>query len=188
MVVKLVILVAAVWLMTASFVQAGNEFVVSARVPRGDQRIGPYSVTSARNAGKGYTAAVGAFGQPSSRRPKGTGESRLCDLRWAGLGLEMTFESSAPDPCAGASLATGVWSGATAYGARWRTDKGLRVGDSVAKLHRLYPAALSRAQSQAWALVLVRGEVGVTVFLQAVIRAGRVTALDLPPGFLSAGR
>ena len=187
MLVKLVMVLAAFG-MTPPSVQAGNSFVVSARAPRGDQRIGPYSVTSARDAGQGYVAAVGAFGQPSSRRPHGTGESRLCDLRWAGLGLEMTFESSAPDPCAGASLATSVWSGATAYGARWRTDKGLRVGDSVARLHRLYPAALSRAQSHAWALVFVRGEVGVTVYLQAVIRAGRVTSLDLPPGFLSAGR
>ena len=160
----------------------GTSLVIVTSGPRAQHRIGGYLV--ARDPGRSYPAAVKAFGLPSARAPGGAGS---CTVRWQGLGLAMTFSSSEPAPCASSRLGRSVWFGATASGVRWRTDRGLAVGDSLARLRRLYPQAYLRARPSpaAWILVWIRGEVGPTVYLQATLRSGRVTALELPPGYVS---
>jgi hypothetical protein len=150
--------------------------------PRAEHRIGGYLV--ARAPGRSYRAAVKTFGLPSARAPGAAGS---CIALWAGLGLTMTFSSFEPASCTPPRLGRSVWFGATASGLRWRTDRGLGIGDSLAKLRRLYPRAYRRARppTAAWILVWVPGEVGPTVYLEATLRSGRVTALELPPGYVS---
>jgi hypothetical protein len=178
-------------LTAATAARAGNDFVIVAGGPRDQQRIGPYAFASTRTAGRSYPAAIEAFGRPTSRGTDTRAQRDLCTVRWTRLGLETTFESKSSDPCSTASLSQSVWFGATIHARPWQTDKGLRVGDTVAKLHRLYPKARysDRPPGQpAWALVFVRGEVGLTVYLQAFVWGGHVAALDLPPGNVSVGR
>ncbi len=181
----LVALAATAVLVVVSVVQAGNDFVIVVGGPREQQRIGPYSFAK----DPGYAAAVRALGQPTSRGADA--QVSACTVRWTRLGLELRFASIAPDPCSPASLSQSAWSGATVYARAWRTNKGLRLGDSVARLRSLYPKARYRDRPPAppsWLLVFRAGEVGLTVYLQAYVWGGRVTALDLPPGNVSVGR
>ncbi len=170
-------------LAAASAVQAGNDFVIVASGPRADHRIGPYFPARTST----YAAAVRAFSRPTSRGADGN----LCIVRWTRLGLEMDFASSASSPCSTSSLSQSSWFGATVYAGRWRTDRGLGIGDTVTRLRRLYPKATYRDQPPApptWILVSVPGEVGPTVYLQAYVWGGRVTALEVPPGNVSVAR
>ena len=183
----LVILSALVGLVAATAgAQAANDFVIVAGGPRDQQRIGSYSF----GRDPTYAAAVRAFGRPASRGVTALGSER-CTVRWTKLGLEVAFASTPSDPCSLPSLGQSSWAGATIYAGPWRTSVGLRLGDSVAKLRRLYPKAsyVDRPPAPpAWLLVFRRGEVGTTVYLQADVWAGRVTAFDLPPGYVSVGR
>jgi hypothetical protein len=182
---KLVLAVAAALTLAAQPVAgAGTGLEIVTSGPRKQHRIGSYFV--AREPGRSYPAAVRAFGQPSAHA---AGEPGSCVARWPSLGLQMTFSSAAPAPCSPTSLGRAVWFGATVSGVRWRTDRGLRIGDSLATLRRLYPQAYLRKQPSlpaAWILVWIRGEVGPTVYLQAAVRSGRVAAFELPPGYVSA--
>lgn len=189
----IVIVLAAVGLAgpAASAVRAEPGFAIVTSGPRPLQRIGPYAFASPRNAGRSYPAAVEAFGPPTSRQPSGRSGSGSCTVRWAGLGLAMAFVSTSRAPCSSASLDSSVWFGATISDERWRTDRGLRVGDTLPTLRRLYPRAKRRsvpAGSPIWVLVSVPGEVGRTIYLEADVRGGRVAVLRLPPGNLSVGR
>ena len=151
-------------LLVASLAGASSGYTIVAGPDRNAERIGAYRFGSDPT----YAAAVKAFGRPTS-------VTATCVARWSKLGLELRFGPA----CAG-------WIGATVSSGPWRTAAGLRVGDTLARLRRLYPAA--RYVTPAWLLVYRRGEVGLTVYLQAFVRAGRVTALDLPPGNVSVAR
>jgi hypothetical protein len=65
---------------------------------------------------------------------------------------------------------------------RWRTSRGLRIGDSVTRLRRLYPRAGFHRRPLYWAgwwLVVrtsVYGETHEYPGLRARVRNGRVTA------------
>ena len=166
--------------LVASLAGATSDFTIVAGPTRSAERIGPYRF----GVDPSYAAAVKAFGQPTSlaaEPPKG-----VCIARWAKLGLAIRFGPEPADPCAPASSRRITWAGATVSSRIWRTAAGLRVGDAVARLRRLYPAA--RSAGGGWLLVYRRGEVGLTVYLQAHVRVGRVTALDLPPGNVSVAR
>jgi len=181
---RLVLTVAAALALAAQPVAAGTGLEIVASGPRQQHRIGAYFV--AREPGLSYPAAVRTFGPPSARVAGGSGS---CVARWPRLGLEMTFSSTTPAPCSPSGLSRSVWFGAIASGDRWRTDRGLAIGDSLATLRRLYPQAYLRTEPSrlpAWILVWIRGEVGRTVYLQAAVRSGRVAAFELPPGYLSA--
>ena len=169
-------------LLVAIAAQAGNDFTIVAGWQQSRQRIGPYHFGSEPT----YAAAVRAFGRPAS---SGSAEgSGVCTVRWTRLALEIRFASAVSDPCSVEGLRRGTWSGATVHAAPWRTARGLRVGDSVARLRALYPKARGvdrPPDPPSWLLVARQGEVGVTVYLQAYVWAGRVSALDLPPGNVS---
>jgi hypothetical protein len=144
-------------------------------------RLGPYRYWGPST----YAAAVRAFGAPSSARVvAGTARtSNLCGVRWRSLGLEMGF-ASGPYPCRSSSLAHGAWYGAEITSRAWRTDRGLHVADSVARLRVLYPRA-SRHGSSWWLATkghhLTPGKREAS--LVAETRDARVVRFVLPAGY-----
>jgi hypothetical protein len=110
----------------AAYAQAPS-FVVQA-----DVKIGRFAVKRDRTLG----AAQRAFGQPTSVRPT---QQAACAAAWAPYGLTIHFYNlGGQNPC---TPRYGFFSRAFLQGSRWRTASGLRVGNSVAVLRRLYPAA-----------------------------------------------
>lgn len=99
----------------------------------------------------GYPAAVSHLGSPTDvAHPDSPG----CKAKWARLGLSIQFESFG----GGANCSDGFAQKAKILGnhAResWRTNRGLRVGDSAAKLRQLYPNA--RKHGTTWWVVYLR--------------------------------
>lgn len=140
---------------------------------QGDHKIGGYAVKADGSLG----GAVDEFGRPSSTRRTGG----ACDLTWSGLGLRIHFYNlGARDPC---SREGGRFGTAVITGRRWRTSLGLRIGDSVTRLRRLYPRARFHRRPLYWAgwwLVVRTSPYGVThehPGLRARVRNGRVVAL-----------
>jgi hypothetical protein len=171
-------------LLAASLGGATNDFTLVAGAQRDAERIGPYRF----GADPTYAAAVKALGRPTALGAETS--AGACVVRWTKLALEVRFGTGAAQPCTRASLTTGGFAGATIYSRRWRTEAGLAVGDPVSRLRRLYPNARyadTPPDPPRWLLVYRRGEVGVTVYLEAFVWAGRVAALDLPPGNVSVG-
>ena len=117
------------------------------------------------------------FGAPSTSRVT---SSQSCLQSWKGARLAVTFFTFEGKTCVrGAALAVTV-TGRTA----WRTAVGLRVGDSAARLRRLYPRARLRtglAGDSGYWLVTRRvcAEVGGGAYpgLLARMKGGRVAAL-----------
>ena len=186
---SLVLLVA---LLSASTAGGQNDWVIVAGGPRDLQRIGPYHFARAASHGQSYPGALRAFGSPSSRGVD-PALAEVCIVRWVALGLDVRFASlpaGAAQPCSPASLRRSSWAGATIHARRWRTARGLQVGDPVARLRSLYPRARYRDRPPAppaWLLVFVPGEAGLIVRLQAYVWDGRVTELDLPPAYANVG-
>ena len=120
-------------------------------------------------------AAIAAYGPPSSKR----GGGDLCKVGWRGLGVAIRFQNFAAvnscDPSGGFAQK------AVVKGDRpWRTGRGLRLGDRVARLKRLYPHA--RRSSRGFRLVagvLPFGTVHDYSVLGARVAGGRVTAFTL---------
>lgn len=141
-------------------------------VVRSDERIGSFRVKADGTLG----GARIAFGVPS--RSVRTSEA-TCSVTWARLGLRIGFYNLGGLPPCG--RATGHFSNASVTGAQWRTGKGLRIGDRVARLRTLYPGARYGADGnggEGWWLVARRNATGPGTYpgLLARTRAGRVTA------------
>ena len=82
-------------------------------------------------------AAVRAFGPTSSRR----GGGEICRVRWANLGVFGIFQNfgGRGSSCQGR---IGLAQKVVVSGDRpWRTFRGLRLGDSAARVRQLHPAA-----------------------------------------------
>jgi hypothetical protein len=120
-----------------------------------DRAVGPLRVGSATPA-----QAVAAYGPPSAH---GT----TCTGRWPTASLALGFLSFESNPCS-----AGVLVHAVATGTRWRTNRGLRVGDTRARLRALYPRA--RARRDGWWLVTRHAcaEVGGQAFAGLLARMG----------------
>jgi hypothetical protein len=146
----------------------------SSFVIQGDYKIGGYAVKADGSLG----GAVDEFGAPTTRRrARGIG----CDLTWRSLGLRIEFYNlGGRDAC---SREGGRFGGATITSRQWRTSKGLRVGDSVARIRRLYPRATFHQGGfypGSWWLVTRYTRIGTNRYypgLRAVVRSGRVSAL-----------
>jgi hypothetical protein len=174
-------------LLSSPIARGQNNWTIVAGGPSDLQRIGPYYYARDASLGRSYPGALRALGRPSSRGTD-TAAPGVCTVRWGALGLDVRFASpaGATDPCSPATLRQSTWDGATAHARRWRTEKGLRVADPVARVRRLYPRARYRDRppgAPAWLLVFTRGETGLIVHLQAHVWDGFVTALDLPPAY-----
>jgi hypothetical protein len=122
----------------------------------------------------GYGKAVFALGEPSSV----SGSGVPCTARWSGLGLRILFTSfGGATSCSGANAQRAVVKGPAGRNA-WRTQRGLRVGDSLARLRRLYPDA--RRKPGARVVVYQRDPViGDGSIITALIRSRRVASLQL---------
>jgi hypothetical protein len=134
-------------------------------------RIGPFHVDRDR-----IRDAVSDFGPPDSREAK----RNTCTLRWNQKGVEILFVSTTGSRC---DPDLNFFCAATLTTHRWRTTKGLRVGDSLARLHALYPAAARATEpgfNQRWVLdagtlpCRLAGENGLTEGLQATTIGDRV--------------
>lgn len=139
------------------------------------ERIGPY-----KDYLKGrYPAAVRAFGEPAS---SGFAyQSNYCTVRWRKLGLELDFITLGVETCVRKRL-TG-WYGARLYSRRWLVGRGIRVGDTVAAMRRLYPKATfvdKPPWEPTWTLATVDGdELGKLRTLTARTWNGRITSIEL---------
>lgn len=126
-----------------------------------------------------YGAAVAVFGEPASQRSRFGGNA--CVVNWPGAGLRITFANfgvgSACDPALGRSQT------ARAYGDRWRTRRGLKVGARLRRLRRLYPHANRHGRSW-WLVTAVSpfGAGGRYPVLAAAVRGGHVRSFKLRIG------
>jgi hypothetical protein len=152
------------------------------------RRLGSYHYYQSLKAGRSYRDAVKVFGMPSSRGTDYPGESNLCRVRWQRLGLEMGYAHSSPNPCALKKVRAAAWYGATIYSRRWRTERGLRVGDSVARLRRLYPKARfsenAPPQPPSWGLVWEGEDETAGYSISADAWDGRITAIVVASGYI----
>lgn len=84
-----------------------------------------------------------AFGPPSKMARRGPHDPYDCDVAWASVGVvralfqDFGLPPNATKPCVPATS----MSGATLVGYGWHTSDGLRIGNSLGRLLRLYPAA-----------------------------------------------
>jgi hypothetical protein len=125
---------------------------------RADHAVGPLRVGSATPA-----HAVAAYGPPSALRRAGTS----CTAPWPSASLLLGFLSFDANPCS-----SGILVRAVATDRRWHTNRGLRVGDSRARLRALYPHAT--AHRDGWWLVTRHAcaEVGGQAFPGLLARMG----------------
>jgi hypothetical protein len=78
----------------------------------------------------------------------------------------------------GRSPKTGYFSSAVMTGARWSTNKGLRNGDTLARLKQLYPRA--RRHDESWWLVpRFTAATGSYPGLSAMVSGGRVSSFQV---------
>jgi hypothetical protein len=139
-----------------------------------NQRIGPYT-----NYLQGrYKTAVAVFGRPSS---SGSSlGSNLCTVRWRSLGLDMRFITTRAS-CARSGLAG--WYGATIHVRQWLVGRGIRIGDTISSMRRLYPRATfsdTPPSEPTWTLASVdREELGPLATLTATVWNGRITSIQL---------
>lgn len=132
-------------------------------------RIGPFVAWKPPTRGS-YAQAASAFGRATSCRVLPGRKSRAT---WSSIGLTIQFIGAA-GTCATSSAAQ--LQILTATGPHWRTSKGLAIGDPLAKLEQLYPAAV--AHGRTWSLER-RDRSQSHAMLTAAVRAGRVAGLSL---------
>jgi len=180
MVARGLLLACAVLLVSAESALAG-EFTIDARGSADSMgrvlAIGDFKPR--RNPTLG--AALDAYGVPSSRRRV----SRVsCKVGWNGPGVKVVFANlGGGGPC-GADR--GRAQTARAFGARWRTAKGLRIGQSLRRLRSLYPDATRHGDT--WWLVTGFSQIGVPhryPVLSATVPGGTVGSFGLQ--ILAAG-
>jgi hypothetical protein len=119
-------------------------------------------------------AAIRAYGQTTSRR----GGGEICRVRWANIGVRITFQNfGGVDSC---QPSGGRAQKAVVDDDRWRTGKGLRIGNDVSRLRRLYPDA--QRTSRGFRLVegiLPFGQPRKYAVLGARVADGRVRAFTM---------
>lgn len=117
--------------------------------------------------------AIRVFGAPATRENQAYDK---CTVSWPSQGvvMETYYTNAASDPCG----AKGRHVKTTVTDRRWRTDKGLRIGDSLRKLRQLYPKARKDAPGR-WR-VTTRSFAGLPYpGLEAQIKNGRVTSFTV---------
>lgn len=154
------ILIASSVLVAATSASGKSSFVIVA-----DTTIGGFP-----RAGT-VQQAIDVFGPPVSRQDN----YETCVLRWPGLGLTMKtyYPDAQRDPCGGSAKHVLT----TATDRRWRTSKGLRIGDPVSRLRALYPRAKQELPGR-WYLTI--RWLGVPLpGLEANVERGRVASFTV---------
>ena len=109
---------------------------------RKDTDIGGFKLTSDAT----LRAAIDAYGAPTSRLPY---EGQACIVVWSEFGIRINFSHVVSmTPCDG----RGCHSETTLTSSKWKTDKGLHVGDSLKRLRQVYRRA-KLFISQRWTLI-----------------------------------
>ena len=132
--------------------------------------------------------AVKVFGAPDERDPVGDG-SVACDVLWAGTGLVVKASNfgGVPEGHTACEGRHGFVQVLTARGLdsrpHWRTDRGLRVGASKARMLRLYSRAHSIGRG-VWSLLERDTGIGdgPTPILTARVRSGKVSSISVWAG------
>ena len=171
-------------------VQAGAHF----------QRIGGFLINTLSSKpadSPTYARAIAAFGPATSCRLL-YGSPTDSEVRWTHLGVRIRFATLGGFSKAHANACSAprevYVDAAYVTGNRWTTTRHLRIGDSVARLRRLYPEASYRsARIDAWPagywLVAVRTRCAIGVCsttyvtvpkLVAGIRRGHVASFVFP--------
>jgi len=133
-------------------------------------RIGSYLLWKPPVRGT-YAQATAAFGRASTCRAVPGNKSRAT---WSAIGLTIQFIGAHGSVCQTSSsmqLQT-----LTATGPHWKTSRGLAIGDPVAKIRQLYPAATAHPRTY-WLVKIDRGS--NHALFSAAVRAGRVAAFSL---------
>jgi hypothetical protein len=138
-----------------------------------------------------YQDAIDAFGRPSACLPRKPW-SPFATAVWRTEGFRLRITSLGYIP-PGKTFCTDPLhvyiDSAIVTGRRWHTLRGLYVGDSATKLHRLYPHA--RQFREGWGIVqtyfrcgagICQGEHHWVPRLAAVLRNGRVASFYFPVG------
>lgn len=157
---------------TTTSVRAVPTFVIVGNTSIGGFR--PYKMNGR------LSQAIAVFGEPTTIRRRAIDTISACVLGWPGLGLSMSFfpyaRTCVPErSCFYEAIATGR---------RWRTAKGLRIGDTRRRLDQLYPRAQAREQ---WRALLIRpGLEGTYWALSAKLIRLRVAAFRVEAGSCEA--
>jgi len=109
-------------------------------------QIGSLRTTSSRTSVPTLSRAITAFGRTSSRRLT---SANSCEVSWARLGLRGSFANFG-GTLPGQTTCTpsvGKLQTATIRGRGLRTQRGLRVGDTTARLKQLHSGARFRERS-----------------------------------------
>ena len=183
--------IAAVVLTTASADAAHPALVVHANASR--IVVGTYVIfgksATASFVSPTYRGAIQSFGTPDSCRlgaPGAHGLSNFSTAMWSSLGMRMVFASyggSAHGGDACSEPASFFLDNVRITGTGWQTGLGLRIGDPVSKLKRLYPGALPH--NGAWWIVIKENHVGsdsLYPVFEATTEGGSVTAFVLAIG------
>lgn len=133
-----------------------------------------------------FATAVMKFG-PVTRCTRLRKLPAFAVAEWRQLGLRMVFGSYGPGGARPCRARRAVFlDNARAYGKQWQTGLGLKIGDSVAKLRRLYPRATLRtyrrgvAPVRGWWLVVRTSRVPDFHHVPALLataHGGRVSGL-----------
>jgi hypothetical protein len=122
-------------------------------VIQGDYKIGGFAVKSDGT----LFGAIEEFGDPTSLRP-GTGRLlrgwNACVARWRQLGLPVVFYNLAGQNSCRPQY--GYFRDAVITGKRWRTTKGLRIGDPWRYISRYYPHARPTTTRPLWWSLVMR--------------------------------
>lgn len=116
--------------------------------------------------------AFSVFGRPTSSE----GTYDTCRLTWRSYGvvMETYYTHGSLDPCGPA----GRHKSTTVTDRRWRTSKGLDIGEPLSELRKLYPKARKDAPGK-WRLT-TRSFAGLPYpGLEAQIKSGRVVSLTV---------
>jgi hypothetical protein len=159
------------------------------RLPSGyllilDHRAGPFAYLHSFDKGgpEAYTSALAAFGTPSTFKTDGN----LCHVTWQNAGITVGF-ASALRPCSTGQLFHSSWYGMSLWGPRWHNRLGLRVGQTIARVRRLYPTARFDTDLNSQRLVLLRKRVDEFNFIHLAVivdRGGRVTSIEVPATYI----
>ena len=157
--------------MAGAATAAGTPYVIQA-----DRKVGPVKLASSN-----FPQVAAVLGNERTRVVRRAQSS--CLVTWTRLGLTIDFGligSDLRDPC----KAGGAFVVTVTNRRAWRTAVGLRVGDPVGRLQRLYPHASRKpdldGRAGFWLVTRhVCREVGGGAYpgLFARVGAGRVTAL-----------
>jgi hypothetical protein len=159
--------------------KAKNRVIVVSGTER-QRRIGSfYYEREDAHPGGDYAAATRAFGAPTAKKVN----LGYCELRWRSLGLEIELLPFGSNPCSVSSLKMSKLSESRVISPIWRTDRGLRVGDSKSRLQGLYPEAKHGSRRapfsprEWWTLATKKGH----ILLVANVKAGRVNSFEVSP-------